>query len=291
MLDQGNYYVNNIQSFERAYEKMGDDASGDRYVNYVSFNYVRRYGARLPFDMESFDVYESEFLADREQGRYQKVSVNGRNIYLPLEPIGFVINFKLQQYAYQDKVVVECDDIVLDCGAANGDTALYFAALGAKTVYSFEFTRDNIIKFNEVMTQNGDLKNSIELVERALWDKSNIDLNFSENGNATSVQECSLKGGDIVKTITIDDFIRQNESRVDFIKMDIEGAELNALKGARETILKYKPKLAICVYHKDDDLVSIPDFINSLDCGYELYFDYYTDTGAEAVLYARVLDS
>ncbi|WMO14140.1 FkbM family methyltransferase [Pseudoalteromonas piscicida] len=290
LLDQNNYFVNSIYCFEKAYEKLGDEASKEKYLSYISFNYIRRYGARLPFDIESFDAYERELSSIVDTDGYQLISVNENEVYLPFDPIGFTINFKLQQYAYQNRVVIENGDVVLDCGAANGDTALYFTAYGASKVYSFEFLKENIIKFNNTMLRNKAFSNLIELVERALWDESNIRLSFSENGNATSVQKCSSNEGDTVQTITIDEFTAQKGTHVDFIKMDIEGAELNALRGAKETILKYKPKLAICVYHKDDDLVSIPDFIDSLNCDYEMYFDYYTDTGAEAVLYARAVD-
>ena len=68
--------------------------------------------------------------------------------------------------------------------------------------------------------------------------------------------------------------------------MDIEGAELSALKGAADTIRKHKPKLAISVYHKPDDLALIPVYIQSLNENYRLYLDYYTIFGDEIILYA-----
>jgi len=61
----------------------------------------------------------------------------------------------------------------------------------------------------------------------------------------------SNKGSVYVNCITIDDFVEEKQIyKVDFIKMDIEGAEEEALLGAKHTILKHKPKLAICIYHK-----------------------------------------
>ena len=68
--------------------------------------------------------------------------------------------------------------------------------------------------------------------------------------------------------------------------MDIEGSELAALKGARETILKYKPTLAICVYHKKADLYEIPEYILSLVPEYKLYFRAYYDFADDFILYA-----
>ena len=68
--------------------------------------------------------------------------------------------------------------------------------------------------------------------------------------------------------------------------MDIEGAELDTLKGAQKTILKYRPKLAICVYHKPEDLLTIPSYILSLHKDYRLYLRNYMMPGRETVLYA-----
>ena len=59
---------------------------------------------------------------------------------------------------------------------------------------------------------------------------------------------------------------------VTFIKMDIEGAELKALEGARNTVKKYKPKLYVCAYHRNEDMFTIPFKIKELYEGYKIYF-------------------
>ncbi len=68
--------------------------------------------------------------------------------------------------------------------------------------------------------------------------------------------------------------------------MDIEGSELKALEGATETIRKYKPKLAICVYHKPEDIIEIPKKILELNPNYKLWLRHYSYVDTETVLYA-----
>ena len=70
------------------------------------------------------------------------------------------------------------------------------------------------------------------------------------------------------------------------IKMDIEGSELRAIEGAKNTIRHYKPKLAIFVYHKPEDIFEIPLKILELDSGYKLYLRHYSYVDTETVLYA-----
>lgn len=93
--------------------------------------------------------------------------------------------------------------------------------------------------------------------------------------------------GDVVAEIArIDDEVQ--DEKVTFIKMDIEGAELDALKGAKDTILRDKPKLAICIYHKKSDLYELPGYILSLVPEYKLCVRHYTSISWETVLYAWI---
>ena len=90
-----------------------------------------------------------------------------------------------------------------------------------------------------------------------------------------------------VQTITIDDFVGQNSiEKIDFLKMDIEGAEPKALEGAMQTIIKYKPKLAISIYHSLDDFINIPKWIDELNLGYKFFLGHHTLHLEETILYA-----
>ena len=76
--------------------------------------------------------------------------------------------------------------------------------------------------------------------------------------------------------------------RVDFIKMDIEGSEYDALKGAVSTIKKFQPKLAISLYHINDDFHRIPILLKNCNPNYKFRLGHYTIHGEETVLYAYI---
>lgn len=102
--------------------------------------------------------------------------------------------------------------------------------------------------------------NNVELVCAGMWSSDGY-LHFSvQKDGASHIRLGESTDKDLVKVIALDSHITEE---VTFIKMDIEGAELEALKGAKSLIRKYKPKLAVCIYHKED-LWEIPYYIKCL---------------------------
>ena len=75
---------------------------------------------------------------------------------------------------------------------------------------------------------------------------------------------------------------------ISFMKMDIEGAELRALHGAEKQIRTNRPKLAVCVYHKNEDILEIWNYLRELVPEYRFYLRHHTTAGAETVLYALI---
>ncbi len=226
---------------------------------------------------------------DRMHLKKYDLSKMGYDVKLWYCPLGISTNFNIEQYRYLDIVKPEINDNVLDCGACYGDTALYFAS---KTkgghVYSFEFVSENIDIFNKNVELNQHYKDKIHLYNNAVSDKTGEKISFTSDGPATNFINNSEKSN-ITTTITIDDFVKQNNiERINFIKMDIEGSEELALKGAINTIRTFKPKLAICAYHKKDDLIVLPQLIKSILPEYKLYIDHYTINRTETVIYAKV---
>lgn len=90
----------------------------------------------------------------------------------------------------------------------------------------------------------------------------------------------------LIRTVAIDSIV--NDRTVGFIKLDVEGAELDALHGAKNTIVRDKPFLAICVYHREGDICAIMDYLHQLLPEYRFILRHYSDFTVETVLYASV---
>lgn len=122
---------------------------------------------------------------------------------------------------------------------------------------------------------------NIMMHNAGLWSEDTT-LYFEEMGNAAS-RITEEKTGTSIKTVALDHCV---SDPVTFIKMDIEGAELEALRGSREIIKRYRPRLAISAYHKKEDLVDLPLYLKELVPEYKLYIRHYSNAAIETVLYA-----
>ncbi len=206
------------------------------------------------------------------------------------------IDFIQEQYALKRKnnylIQADKNDVVLDIGGCWGDTALYFACKVGEEgkVYSFEFIPGNIDIHKLNQSFNEHLQKQIQIIDKPVFNKSGKDVFYKDFGPGSRIEFEPFEGlSGQTKTITIDDFVSHSDiKRIDFIKMDIEGAEPYALEGAIETIKKFKPKLAIAIYHSWEDFVNIPIWILDLNLGYEIYMDHYTIHAEETVVYAKI---
>lgn len=188
-----------------------------------------------------------------------------------------------RQYFVEELIQLSEQEVFVDCGAFTGDTLEDFICNTKnkfKRIYCFEPSDDTYNELFKVWVKyNKD--------ERVVLEKSGLyfettRVGFNDNhlsaGNAINTEST-----DLIDVVAIDEFI---DEPVTFIKMDIEGAELDALHGAKETILKYKPKLAISIYHRYEDYIEIPKFINDLNLGYKFYVRHHTDCQGDTILYA-----
>jgi FkbM family methyltransferase len=220
----------------------------------------------------------------------------GLPIRLHAHHLNIINTFMYHQYRYvkaEPPIAARAGDVVIDGGGCWGDTALYFAHAvkpGGK-VLSFEFEPENVAILRANLEINPDLKPLVRVVDRALWDRSGERLSFQCFGPGTSVVRGVQNGELWAETVCIDDLVKEGEvDRVDFIKLDVEAAELRTLQGATSTLTRFRPRLAISLYHSLDDFVTIPAFLKSLDLNYEFFLGHFTIHKEETVLFARALD-
>ena len=164
----------------------------------------------------------------------------------------------------------------VDVGGFDGNTSLQFIKRCPhyNSIYFFEPGAEMMLVAKNRLSGN----DNIVYAEVAASNKKEI-LHFSSSGSSSKIEDV----GDIeVQADTIDNIVN---TPVTFMKMDIEGAESMAIEGAKETILKYHPRLAICVYHKIDDFIEIPKQILAIRDDYDLYMRHYTEGMIETVMF------
>lgn len=174
-------------------------------------------------------------------------------------------------------------EVFVDGGAYDGETTTAFFHWAGKTQEAFSYMWEpddiNCKKIEEKIAKTYVYKGGVKLVNCGLWDKKEK-LRFFPNGKASTIDDNG------VLSINADSIDNACNDDVSFIKMDVEGAEEKALMGAKKTIIKNKPKLAICVYHKPEDIVEIPKLILSFRDDYTFEFRHYSYADNETVLYA-----
>lgn len=201
-----------------------------------------------------------------------------------------VHDVEYNQYEQGD-VHLKPGDVIVDAGAFVGDTAVYFHHKlgGSCQIHSFELLDENLALMLHNLERNGVEDDRIVINKLALADRSGDEIVVADGASQGATSIFGRAGqGDRVQTITLDDYVVRLElSRVDFIKMDIEGAEALALAGARQTIALFRPRLAICLYHRWDDVLTVPAAIHATGVDYRFTFKWVQLTdGWEAVLLA-----
>jgi FkbM family methyltransferase len=158
------------------------------------------------------------------------------------------------------------DEIFIDCGAYTGDTIDRFIRDYSEfnKIIAFEPDINNFLKLQENYGNHA----KITLINAGAYDHDGK-IAMVEAGDMTShiAEEHEVSN----KTIEVKAIDNLPLDKVTYIKMDIEGAELKALMGAKQTILRDKPKLNICLYHKNDDMISIIEYIHEIAPDYILY--------------------
>lgn len=175
-------------------------------------------------------------------------------------------------------------EVFIDAGAYNGDTSCQFAQWNNEYAQIYLLEPDKLMfHIAKEYIKLHNVKN-VEFVNKAAF-SSSTELCFKSDAESGSSRIDNI-GEMKIQTICIDELLENQ--KVSFIKMDIEGAELEALKGAEKAITQCKPKLAISIYHKENDLWKIPYYIKKKYPFYKLYIRHYTAITTETILYASI---
>lgn len=187
-----------------------------------------------------------------------------------------------RQYFEKELLPVWEDEIFIDGGCYDGRTVRQFINYcngKYKKIYSLEPDKDNYA-FAKASFEKAPVRD-LQLINKGLW-KQSATLSFS--GGASQGAKITENGTYTIDTVSIDELV--GEDKVTYIKLDIEGAESEALQGAEKTIKRCHPKLAISIYHKPEDIFELPDLILSMQNDYRFYLRHYQLGQYETILYA-----
>ena len=293
-LDQATFRLaavaKNVDDLEGTYALLADEQSRQVYVDLWAFKVLGLQHAPTPVTVEQHARMCREVeRTTAPDGRFELDGPAGTPIRLRGPAFELASIYKLGQYRFATdgvNVAARPGDVVLDGGAAGGDTALWFADLVGEPghVHAVEFAPANLVTLADNLGANPRLASRVTVHECALWDSSGERLRFSEDGSTTTV---GTEGALEVETMTIDDVVaRGGLERLDFVKLDVEGAEPNVLRGATETLRRLRPTVAVALYHDPEHFVSLPAFLHELDVGYRFHLGHFSPRGAETILFA-----
>jgi len=242
------------------------------------------YHLTLPSDIlkEAADIKKASVFFKEAHSRKEFIG----HLKLLISPIlshSYPATSQKDEYFPFDIITRTDSEIFIDCGAFYGDTVRNFLQKNKKfkKIICFEPDPESFKKLKRFIKSMKKDKDLIKIYKTAVG-KNTGKVRFDAYGNDAST--INDKGATRVDCVPLDSVL--SECKPTYIKMDIEGAELDVLKGARKTIKKYTPILAICVYHKPSDLWQITSYIKSLYQGYSFFLRRYNEIGWGLVCYA-----
>ena len=227
---------------------------------------------------------ERPYIVDTLRFSYEEVEAQLQDAGFGKEDI-FSLGRLSEAREYFDLPALEHIDreVFVDAGGFDGETSRSFAhwAKNYEHIYVFE----PAIEQQEKCRENLKDFMHVSIEPYGLWSKSG-NRSFIINGAGTNCSEetNARGGGTIIPVVSLDEYLK--EKHVTFIKMDIEGSEMEALRGAEHIIRTQHPKLAISVYHCRDDVWRVPMLLLEYYPAYRLYYRVYAFSGNDTVLFA-----
>lgn len=285
-----NYYVKEHGAWtEEFMAQLGDDLSRYSFATFLRQRIKSHIIKGIPICYPVIPPVQSrEWRKQREMDNYDFPVLEG--CLEEMRQFFYRDTFIYEQYAIAGVVEASPRDIVIDAGAFVGDTACYFSRKVGESgkVFAFEIVPATADSARQNMLKNNCL--NVEVIRNALSDqKSNFTVILNPYSNSAAFvadapvanQETTIA----VEAITLDSFVEDRNIRVDFIKADIEGAELRMLEGARNTLSRFAPVCALSLYHRQEDYWQLPQYLKEVCPDYTFWFR----CEAEPVLFAKCI--
>jgi FkbM family methyltransferase len=275
--------LKNPREFDWVRELLDDDESKSIFDWFVKYRVAYAFLGRFADDIFPPPVTEEEFRRGMDSLSYHGDTFHIGGFKIKTNIGEMTTSWVFKQYELKGCEVEE-GDYVLEGGAYEGGTSLWFVANGAGKVYAFEPDPHNFSVLLENIRRNR-LSDKIIPFQKAL-SRSEGRLRFSATGTGGS--KASDSGNLTVESVALDELLEKNfVERVDFIKLDVEGSELEVLEGGTETIKKFKPKMAISVYHTPKDIIDITKLVSQLLPKAKLYLSHKNSTLSETILFVN----
>lgn len=206
--------------------------------------------------------------------------------HITRKPVKIPMCPRHEQYTPQEIPMSRGYSRFLYCGVSVGEMASLFSRIGkVEELVCFEPDPNQFQLTNAWLSEyQHEVADRVTVIPCAVYSSDGIEpFTFSDTSFGSRIL---ASGNSWVQAVAIDHILPKFNPTI--VTMDIEGAELEALKGAEQTIRSSKPDLAICVYHSPAHLWEIPLFIHELGLDYKFYLRNYTSLVGETVLYATV---
>jgi FkbM family methyltransferase len=295
-----NWFYLNLDNLFKAYSILSNESSREIYKRLICFRLAGHHSYRIdaPYSkrINELDKYlaivkssDSKLSIGGMFGKLRHYDFEYLNKRYIVDCLGLDYYLHRHQYFYDQediKIMPEDGDFLIDGGACLGDsTAVFSNAVGNHgKVFAFDPVADHldILRYNA----NQFPINNVEVIDYGLSNKNEYHEPFKLNQYNPGFQ-ANASGLPMVKidSLVANDII----DKIDFIKLDVEGSEVDALLGAQRSISIFQPKMAISVYHKPDDLFEIPLLISKIFPFYsKITLDHYSIQMGESVLYVSM---
>lgn len=185
---------------------------------------------------------------------------------------------------FPEQLILSEHEVFVDGGLYTGDTSEEFIRRTNekyKRIVGFDIDENNLSSARK----NLEHFSNVDIISKGLWNKAasmHAELGIMAGSNIKDSAES------IVELVSLDDFFSSynEDDYPSFIKLDVEGSEKEAILGAADIIRNKKPKLAICVYHKPEDIFVLPELVKQLNPEYKLFLKKYSPYIWDTVMYA-----